>query len=97
MSYPQMSTRARIPSPERSLARLRRGSEGLELHGPSGVSDRFALGGGAASRDWLDALERTRRCLLVFGVGFGLERRSWQRVADVLQAGAAVTAVVRLS
>ena len=68
----------------------------LVLHAPDGNKETFedAFGGGLPD-GWLAAAKRTKRVLVVYGTGFGLERLDPARIDSALQAGQAVGALVR--
>jgi hypothetical protein len=70
----------------------------LLLRSPDrGRADEFSGAMMALPAGWLQAVRRSKRVLVVYGSGFGLERVDFARIARVMQAGAAVAALVKWS
>lgn len=68
----------------------------LVLDAPDGNKEAFddALGDGLPD-GWLAAAKRTKRVLVVYGSGFGLERPDPERIDRALQVGSAVGGLVK--
>lgn len=60
-------------------------------------ADEFSGAMRALPPGWLDAVRRSKRVLVVYGSGFGLERMDLARIDRVMQTGAAVAGLVKWS
>lgn len=80
--------------PTASDWRLRWRADNLELHGPEGLREVFEAITATAPAAWVQAVRKTRRCIVVGGTRFGLERASVDRINQGLHLGTAFAAVV---
>lgn len=72
--------------------------DNLLLRAPDGGrADEFSGAMRALPPGWLQAVRRSKRVLVVYGSGFGLERLDLARIDRVMQAGAAVAGLVKWS
>jgi hypothetical protein len=72
--------------------------EDLLLRSPDGGRpDEFSRAMRALPAGWLRAVRLSKRVLVVYGSGFGLERPSLARIDGVMQAGGAVAGLVKWS
>jgi hypothetical protein len=78
-------------------ALVQRGDDLLLHHADAGRADEFNGAIGALPPGWLQAVRRSKRVLLVYGSGFGLERLDLARIDRAMQAGAAVAGLVKWS
>jgi len=62
-----------------------------------GRPDEFSRAMRALPAGWLRAVRLSKRVLVVYGSGFGLERPSLARIDGVMQAGGAVAGLVKWS
>jgi hypothetical protein len=70
----------------------------LRLRPPDGKrADEFSGAMRELPLGWLDAVRRSKRVLVVYGSGFGLERMDLARIDRVMQNGAAVAGLVKWS
>ena len=70
----------------------------LRLRPPDGSrADEFSGAMRALPPGWLDAVRRSKRVLVIYGSGFGLERIDLARIDRVMQTGAAVAGLVKWS
>lgn len=70
--------------------------EDLLLVDPDGWVETFSRAALTPYPEWLEALERERRSLLVSGAGLGLERASLERIDMAARAGEVVAGTVSL-
>lgn len=70
----------------------------LRLRPPDGSrADEFSGAMRALPPGWLDAVRHSKRVLVIYGSGFGLERIDLARIDRVMQTGAAVAGLVKWS
>jgi hypothetical protein len=66
----------------------------LILLDPDGNADEFYEAADENPPGWLEAVDETRRCLVVYADGFGLERPNPQRFDRVCQMGEALAGLI---
>jgi len=78
-------------------ALVQHGDDLLLRPADGGRADEFNGAMRALPPGWLQAVRRSKRVLVVYGSGFGLERVDLARIDHVMQAGAAVAGLVKWS
>lgn len=80
-----------------SWALVQRGGDLLLRAPDGGQPDEFNGAMDALPPGWLQAARQSKRVLVVYGSGFGLYRQDLARIDQVMEAGAAVAALVKWS
>lgn len=69
-------------------------NDDMQLRGPEGFGETYRHIRSSAPQGWFEAIEDTRKCLVVFGIGLGLANLDTDRLDEALQSGEAVAATV---